>query len=113
VLTLVGLARVDPGDRRAQTVDGSSHVVKACGVLTVEDFGSDNPGVDLQGGFKHASHPSTGQDQVVAQKKVKAPNRGISKVFKDAVGGSPEGHSRTGGDHPGVREDRGYSVGNW
>ena len=108
MLALVGLPRVDPGDRRAQTVNGGSHVVKEGGILTVKNLGSDDPGVGLQGGCDHASHSGTAQGQVVAQKQVEAPGGRGSVVSKGKVGGCPKGRGGVGGDHPCVGEDGGH-----
>ena len=108
MLALVGLPRVDPGDRRAQTVNGGSHVVKEGEIMTVKNLGSNDPSVGLQGGFDHASHSGTGQSQVVAQKQVETPDRGSPVVSKDKVGDCPKGRGGVGGDHPCVREDGGH-----
>jgi hypothetical protein len=108
VLALVGLTRVDPGDRRAQTVNGGSHVVKEGGILTIKNLGSNDPGVGLQGGFDHASHSGTAQGQVVAQKQVETPGGRGSMVSEGKVGGCPKGRGGVGGDHACVGEDGGH-----
>ena len=108
MLALVGLPRLNPGDRRAQTVTGGSHVVKESGILTVKNLGSNDPSVGLQGGFDHASHSGTGQGQVVAQEQVEAPGGGSPVVSKGKVGGCPEGRGGVSGDHACVWEDGGH-----
>ena len=108
MLALVGLPRLNPGDRRAQAVNGGSHVVKEGGILTVKNLGSNDPSVGLQGGFDHASHSGTGQGQIVAQEQVEAPGGGSPVVSKGKVGGCPKGRGGVSGDHARVGEDGGH-----